>query len=380
MAARGNRFVGVGRFGVACVATAVVALASMQPAFAQEAPPPATTTASEEPPAAAPPPAPEPTPPPTAAPEPEPQKPPTEGEAPPPADPPATDPPAAPTPESAPADSSATTGAPPAETPAPPKDVVKLEEAAPTPPPPAPSTPQPVSTPASAPPPTTISIVLQNEPATAPATAETANAELEARDNPEAEEEAAAIVSLRKPAESSVVALPSADDVASTATRPVRRAAVVDELPGRPARRQSCARPRARVPLSDRCEQIRDVAILRVTLTYAKSPAEVRAAIARVVRHVTIRRVEARPPPKSKAAKKRPVAEARPIVPFGASGQGMTNDGFNGSPGSASSSRLFAVPVATSVRVPRPARLARLRLPSTIPHGVNAAPPPARPG
>ena len=46
----------------------------------------------------------------------------------------------------------------------------------------------------------------------------------------------------------------------------------------------------------------------------------------------------------------------RPIVPFGHSGQGMTNDGFSGSAGSASTSRLFAITVAMSLRVPWPSR------------------------
>ena len=377
MAARGNRFVGVGRFGVACMATVVVALGSIQPAFAQEAPP-TETTSSEQPPASTTPaaqPEPEPTPP--ADPKPDPEPP---AEKPPPAaDPPASDPPDAPATEPAPSDTSGAASEPPAaETPA--KDVVKLEEApaaAPAPVAPAP-TPQPVQVPAPAAVVVTV-VLIQEAPAASPATPETAAAEAEA----EAETETdvvAAIVSLRRPPGPSAVALPSDDEATSTALISVR-AVVADKLPAQPARRQSCARPRARVPLSERCEQIRDVASLRLTLTYANSVAEVRAAIARVVTHVTIRRVEAaRPPPKSKAAKKRPVAEARPIAPFGASGQGMTNDGFSGSPGSASSSRLFAVPVAASVRVPRPARFARLRLPSTIPHGVNAAPPPARPG
>ena len=61
MAARGNRLVGVGRLGVACFATAAVALASALPAFADEAAPPpppaettaATTTAAPDPPTSA---------------------------------------------------------------------------------------------------------------------------------------------------------------------------------------------------------------------------------------------------------------------------------------------------------------------------------------
>ena len=49
MAARGNRLVGVGRFGVAILATAAVALAALEPAYAEEAAPtPATETMNSE--------------------------------------------------------------------------------------------------------------------------------------------------------------------------------------------------------------------------------------------------------------------------------------------------------------------------------------------
>ena len=148
-------------------------------------------------------------------------------------------------------------------------------------------------------------------------------------------------------------------------------------------RPQTCARPAVRVPLSDLCKQARAVASLRATtLTYLPSLREVRAAIARgAPPRVTIRRVEARPPPESKAAKKHPVAEVRPVVPFGDSGQGVTKNGFgfSSSPGSSSSSRLFALAVVL-LWVPWPFRFARVRLPSTLPHGVIPAPPSARPG
>ena len=79
----------------------------------------------------------------------------------------------------------------------------------------------------------------------------------------------------------------------------------------------------ARVPLSDRCKRAYAVASLNITLTYLPSLPEVRAAIARgAPPRAIVRKVEARPPPKSKAAKERPVAEVRPIVPFGHSGRG----------------------------------------------------------
>ncbi len=45
--------------------------------------------------------------------------------------------------------------------------------------------------------------------------------------------------------------------------------------------RGTCARPAARVPLSQRCEQARAIAVLRATFTSSPSP-EVRAAIDRV--------------------------------------------------------------------------------------------------
>ena len=66
-------------------------------------------------------------------------------------------------------------------------------------------------------------------------------------------------------------------------------------------------------------------------------------------------------------------------IPFGGVVLGALHDGFGGVAGSASSSRIFAL-AALPLRVPRPFRLARLRLPTTITHGVLAAPPLTRPG
>ena len=150
----------------------------------------------------------------------------------------------------------------------------------------------------------------------------------------------------------------------------------------RSPRRHRSARPvrgpPARVPLSADCEQARAISALRVRLTYLPG-SEVRAAIVRGPSRISIRRVEARPPPESKAAKKHPVAEVRPTVPFGSSGQGAANHSFNRSTGATWSSRVLVL-AAPPLRVPRPSRFVRLRLPSTIPHGVIAAPPPARPG
>jgi hypothetical protein len=144
----------------------------------------------------------------------------------------------------------------------------------------------------------------------------------------------------------------------------------------------TCARPKARVPLSQRCKQVRAAAVLGVTLLNLPSP-EVRAAIdrgaARIAAGVAAQRLEARAPPAEKAAKRRPVMKARPTLPFQGDGPDATNDSTGGSSGSASSSRLFAVPAAP-LRLPMPFIHAGLRLPSTVLQGVAAAPPTARPG
>ena len=159
-----------------------------------------------------------------------------------------------------------------------------------------------------------------------------------------------------------------------TSVRPAARPA----MPAKTSVRQTCARPTARVPLSADCVQARAISALRVRLAYLPS-SEVRAAIVRGASRVSIRRVDARPPPKSRAAKEHPVAEARPTVPFGGSGHGASDHSFTSSSGATWSSRVFVL-AAPPVRVPRPSRFARVRIPSTIPHGVIAAPPPARPG
>ena len=216
--------------------------------------------------------------------------------------------------------------------------------------------------------------MLEATPATATASAPAA---AEGDTNAEAAVAAAElIVSFRPKAPASPIALLPEDEPAVTPLASVRPQAVKQLL-----RQQTCARPTARVPLSQQCKQARAAAVLRVnvTLTYVPSP-EVRAAFARAGARVTVRKVEARPPPDSKAAKKHPIAEVRPTVPFGDSGQGLAKNGFNGSTGASTwSSRLFAL-AAVPLRVPRPFRFARLRLPSTVPHGVIAAPPTARPG
>ncbi len=385
MAARGNRITGVGRFGVAMLATAAFGLASVQPVLAESSPapppestnadttadapptpptPPAETTQSQPPPAE-----PAPTPPPTPPPADPSPKPPAEtadGEAP--ESQPAPD--GAPKPTEQPP---AETKPAPAPTPTPaPKDPVKLEPApAPAPAPAAaPTAPAPTAAAPAGAPPATVVVLVQDTPA-APDTAAAKTEALLA---------AAAVVSFRpRPAAGPISLLPET----ATAAKATRKARAVSAAARKPlSRQQTCARPAGRVPLSERwCKQVRAVAGAQVTLTYIQSLPQVRAAIARgAPPRVTIRSAEARPPPKSKAAKKRPIAEVRPIVPFGDSGQGVANDGgFNGSTGSSTSPRLFALAVVP-LRVPWPSRFARLRLPRTLPHGVIPAPPSARPG
>lgn len=382
MAARGNRLVGVGRLGVALTAAVALVLVTARPAFSQEAPPPApadTTTTSTEPAETT-----------TAPPVEATTATPTET-APPAAGEPAGDSSTAP-----PADSADTSTATPEPSTAPdtastpetaPKDAVKLEEEAPaesTPAPSAPAAPAPApappaaAPPSGAPPPVTIVLVESPPAPQAPAAASPADdtaAPATVAETAAADDE---IVSFRPPSPISLLpqdeqaaAAPARDAPAARAPKKLKR--VMRTIVG-----QSCAQPRALVPLSQRCQQVRAVAALRVILNTAPGP-EARATLERVTTPATVRQVEARAPPESKAAKKRPVAELRPTIPFGSSGQGATNDGFNGSSGSTWSSRVLAL-AAVPLRVPWPLRFAQLVLPSTIPHGVIAAPPTARPG
>jgi len=184
---------------------------------------------------------------------------------------------------------------------------------------------------------------------------------------------AALIVSFRpRRAPSAISLLPGVEPTVVSAKPAPRRA-----VSAKTAIPQACARPKGRVPLSADCEQARAITALRLRLTHSPS-SEVRAAIIRGPTRIS-RPVEARPPPKSNAAKKHPVAEVRPTAPFGSSGQGAANHSFNRSTGATSSSRILVL-AAPALRVPRPSRFVRLRVPSTIPHGVITAPPPARPG
>ena len=257
-----------------------------------------------------------------------------------------------------------------------PKDAVKLEPATPAvaaaPLTTAASALQPASTSAqtqsSAPPEVTIVLVTEDPASADPAATTTApSAET-------AETAAATVVSLRpRPAPSAISLLPMVERTVAS-VRPAPRRTLPAKTPVRP----TCARPTARVPLSALCVQVRAISALRVRLTYLPG-SEVRAAIVRGPSRVSIRRVEGRPPPKSTAAKKHPVAEARPTVPFGSSGQGAADHSFTSSAGATWSSRVLVL-AAPPVRVPRPSRFARVRIPTTIPHGVIAAPPPARPG
>ena len=393
MAASGIRLGAVGRLGVAFFATAAVALGSALPASAQDpatapatettpaetttatttAPPAATETAEPKAPTAEPAAAPK-------VPDAEPAGGAAEGATPaatgpaPESAPAESAPTASPSAESAPAESAPAQSTPAASEPsAATGPAVKLEPAAPAA---APAPAAPLAAPAAQ---------VTAQPATAAAAAITIQLPAESTVEPQSSATEAAspdddtastahIVSLKAPAAASPISLLPGDEAAAETVRAVRALGVV----GKPLVQRPCTRPPARVPLSQLGKQARAIAVLRATLISAPSP-EVRAAIDRVAARVTIRRVEARPPPESKAAKEHPVAKARPIAPFGHSGQGIVNDGFNGAVGSTSSSRLFAL-AAVPLRVPLPFRFARLRLPSTRPHGVIAAPPTARPG
>ena len=388
--------------GVAVAATVVAALGLAQSAFAQDAPPPppaaeststsTETTPAEPPPADSPPAGTNPSEPPPAATPPDSapttaettstESSSTEPSTEKPADAPATETEdattTAPT-EAKPASESETDATAAAE-------AVKLEPAAPattaattaggaaTP-----AAAEPAATaPSGAPPATTI--VLQNtqivaaaapattaSPAAAPASSAAANAEAVAQ---------VAAVSFRP---RSAVALDFDD---APALEPARRAVVapvVAPLKSRSAR-QTCMQPHGLVPLSYDCKLYLRAPAARGTLAYIDAPSpEVRAAIDRGAARAEATRAKAALPRASKAAKERPIPKIRPILPFGGVVLGALHDGFSGVAGSASSSRMFAL-AAAPLRVPRPFRLARLRLPTTIAHGVLAAPPPARPG
>jgi hypothetical protein len=91
--------------------------------------------------------------------------------------------------------------------------------------------------------------------------------------------------------------------------------------------------------------------------------------------------LEARPPPAAerKAKKKASAILARPLAPFGSSGLGLTDGGYESAVGAGSSSRVFAVAPAR-LRLPVPFQFAEITFAVTIPEGQVAAPPPARPG
>ena len=374
---------GVKRFGVAFVATASIVLAYALPARAQEAPPPASSTPAETTSTEAETPAPDATP--STPSSSEPAKPSTPApDATPSADTAKADTPSAestPAPDAKSAEPATTepaktepAEAKPAEATPAPKDAVKLEPPTPTPAAPAPpaAAPAPQAAQAQAPSAasTQVTIVLVAEtPAAADPAASATGTAAEA-----AETAAAMIVSFRPHrAPSAISLLPTVDRTVASASPAPRRA-----IPAKSSVRQTCARPTARVPLSADCEQARVISAFRVRLRYLPG-SEVREAIVRGPSRISIRRVETRPQPESKAVKKHPVAEVRPTVPFGSSGQGAANHSFNRSTGATWSSRVLVL-AAPPLRVPRPSRFVRLRLPSTIPHGVIAAPPPARPG
>ena len=398
MAARGNRSGGVVPVGVAVAATVVAALGFAQSAFAQDAPPPpppaaststsapdppppadsppAATNPSEPPPAATPPDAPQATTETTST-----QSGSTETSADKPADAPPTETASTTTAtaEAKPASESKTDATAAA-------DAVKLEPEAPATatsttagPPATPAAPEPAATPSSGAPPAPM-IQLQNtqiaaaaapastaSPAAAPASSAAANAEAVAQ---------VAAVSFRP---HSAVALDFDDAPALEPAGSAAVAHVFAPLMSRSAS-QACTQPRGLVPLAYDCKLYMRSPAARGTLAYLNAPSpEVRAAIDRGAARAAATRAKAALPRESKAAKERPIPKLRPILPFGGVVLGALQEGGGGVAGSTSSSRMFAL-AAAPLRVPRPFRLARLRLPTTIAHGVLAAPPPARPG
>lgn len=261
--------------------------------------------------------------------------------------------------------------------------VVKLEEekaAAPTPAPaPAPvAAPAPVMTaPAEAAGASvTISVTLEPQLSAAASTAP-AGAPVPALDKDASGTDAAAeafpSVSFARPDPRASVARLTA---ASQPALPTRREA--DPVPVAGIE-QRCVLPRGRVPLSTGCKQARAAAAV-LGLPLARLPsAEVQAAIERGTARLAARRLVTRAPPAEKAAKKPRVVIAQPIAPFNQSRHGFTNDGYSSSSGSASSSRFFALALAP-MRLPVPLCFPELRLPTHVPEGLVAAPPPARPG
>ena len=115
-------------------------------------------------------------------------------------------------------------------------------------------------------------------------------------------------------APSAISLLPTVDRTVASASPAPRRA-----IPAKTSVPQTCARPTARVPLSADCEQARAISAFRVRLRYLPG-SEVREAIVRGPSRISIRRVDTRPPPESKAVKKHPVAEVtthRPVRQLG---------------------------------------------------------------
>ena len=400
MAARGNRSRGGVCVGVALFVTLAAALGFTQPALAQEAPPPpppaesvSTEATPTSPPPADAPPAGTSTdaPPAVTAPET------SETTSTPASDEPAEG--ATTDAEQPAADGNTTEGtaatagsdSPPAsDTSTAATDAVKLEPEAPAAPaaPALPATgaatPAGLTGPAAAPlsSATAVSIVLEQSAAStaAPATAadatapRTADADGDGDSGAEPGEAVSPVVSFKPRA--AIALLPDADE--ATPAVVTQKQATMDPV----GVRAVCAQPHGLVPLSSRCEEVvRTVAVVvRGGVFYPLAPGpEVRAAIDRGAARAAASRARAAPPPKSKAAKERPIPKIRPILPFGGVALGALQDGFGGVAGSASSSRIFAL-ATVPLRVPRPFTLARLRLPSTTAHGALAATPPTRPG
>ena len=173
------------------------------------------------------------------------------------------------------------------------------------------------------------------------------------------------IVSLKEPAAAAPISLLPADEAAAEAVRAIRASGV----PGKPLVQRTCTRPTARVPLSQRCKQARVISALRVRLI--SCPAR------RCGQPSTGSRPGEDPECRSPSA---PGVEGRQEAPGGEGhdqrpvrqlGPGDRQPQLQPLDRSDLSSRVLVL-AAPPLSVPRPFRFARLRLPSTIPHGVIA--------
>jgi hypothetical protein len=388
----GKRMAGGGRGRLTAALTVMVLLVPAQAGLAQSAEPPTPPPANPEPPPPSPP-APDPPPPP-------PEQPPP-AEPPPPADPPADPPPPpaepAPPPQQPPADpppadTEPSEPKPPDAPPAPgdPKPApgdegsVELEPPAPTPPPAAAPSPPAASPPAPSSPPGTV--VLAPPAPVEAVIAVAAPTAAEADVAVAAAAEADAIASISFAGRDAVAVLSELTEP----TEPAERAPTAPPVPPAPDAdpevlpasgvEQRCLRPSALVPLSPDCKQARAAAaVLNLPLSAIPTQEEVQAAIVRGASQLVARELAARAPPEKDVEAKPRVVNARPVDFFGNGGLGLSHGGYRSAVGSSSSSRVLALP-APPLRAPTPFEFPERQLPTSIPQGLVAATPPARPG